>query len=186
MVARGAHTSTATLGRRRDCSLSTKPAARRVGSNRRLACRACDVRAMTGEAARREGALRVRAELYLLHELITSPGWPSHYSRSAPDSLGRRNFERDEGRHVLQQFGGAVEVLRAIGVLDEEEALAWCSRFLSAVDSADASPQEAPPDPAAAERSRRRSRSAWRRSPRPRAGRMTERRCRASMRRSEL
>ena len=115
----------------------------------------CDGRSVSGEAGGGEGALRARAELYLLHELVMSQGWPRHYSGSPSASLGRRDFERDEGRHLLQHFGGGVEALWAIGVLDEEEALAWCSRFLSAVEGADDSPQEASPDPAAAMRARR-------------------------------
>lgn len=112
---------------------------------------------MAADAAAPTDELRQRAELYLLHELKVTPGWPRHYARLPPDELGRRGYERDERAHVLQKFRGEVETLRLLGILDEGEAAAWLARFASAVEGTEPClvQPEPEPDPDAEERARR-------------------------------
>ncbi len=107
---------------------------------------------MSGEAAERDWALRERAELYLLHQLATGPQPPRRSSQSPPSQARRPEVERQEER--LQQFQcGSVDVLRAIGILDEEAALEWRSRLKSSLESPE-DPQQPVLDPAAEERAR--------------------------------
>ena len=101
------------------------------------------------------GVARERAELYLLHQLKVMPSWPRHYSQRPPDELGRRGFERDERAHVRQQFGSSVEVLAAIGILDQGEGAAWLSRFQAALEAEEPCVPEPDRDLATEERARR-------------------------------
>lgn len=110
---------------------------------------------MPGDRPAVSDMLRLRAELYLRHQLATMPGWPKHYSQLPPNELGRRGYQRDEHAHVLQQFRGAVEVLRRLGTLGQQEALAWLSRFEAALDEGKPCSSEPDRDPAVEHRARR-------------------------------